>query len=446
MKIKDVEKLTGLTAKSIRYYESKNLIAVERNAENSYRNYTDENVTRLRWIKMFRYLGFSIEEIEKLLTMNVNEIKKALNQKADAFSEQENLCEDKRNLCLLLAKDYENNEVVVKEYNDIIEFLESDEMSEFKDQVDNFAAPNLISTIAQTLIFMAPVFWLFYNIKAARTDLLMFNGIFAMIGTAFTTWSWMHYVSQHRKNRVRVNRKTRKMAWLIPALFATIPLTIAIVVAVMVMISEWILPNNYLFFEHGPITEKILIPILMIPAFLVCILAVAKIRKKPADDMEDVNDLLFIWNHLGKWRAAAIVAWLLALYCCAFNFTAVTKDKIICYTPWQPMGVEYKYSDVDSIKTGFGDKNFSFKEYKRKGSFYYQIEINGQTVTFHTPTVNEQIERYEEHTYLELEEFDQALTALEIPKEADEKGWENCDFDKEYVDRFLRIIRYEKQD
>lgn len=156
--------------------------------------------------------------------------------------------------------------------------------------------------------------------------------------------------------------------------------------------------------------------------------------------MEDVSDLLFTWNHLGKWRVAAIVAWLLALYCCVFNFTAVTKDKIICYTPWQPMGVEYEYTDVDFIKTGFGNKNFSFAEYKRKGNFYYQIEINGHTATFHQPGANGKIERYEEHTYLELEEFDQALVDLGIPKEADKTGWENCDLDQEYVDRFLRII------
>ena len=110
--------------------------------------------------------------------------------------------------------------------------------------------------------------------------------------------------------------------------------------------------------------------------------------------MEDVNDLLFIWNHLGKWRVAVIVLWLIALYCCVFNFTAVTKDRIICYSPWQPMGVEYEYTDVDSIKTGFGDKNLSFAEYKRKGSFYYQIEINGQTITFHAPSPNGDIERY----------------------------------------------------
>lgn len=37
MQIKDVEKLTGLTAKSIRFYEAKGLIKVERNEENSYR-------------------------------------------------------------------------------------------------------------------------------------------------------------------------------------------------------------------------------------------------------------------------------------------------------------------------------------------------------------------------------------------------------------------------
>ena len=441
MKIKDVEKLTGLTSKSIRYYESKNLIAVERNEENSYRNYTDADVTRLRWIKMFRYLDFSIEEIERLLPMEASEIRDALKHKADAFSERENLCEDKRNLCLLLAKDYENNEAVVEEYNDTIEFLESDEMSEFKEQVEDFAAPNLVSTIAYTLMFMAPVFWLFYNIKAERTDMLMFNGVLAIIGTALTTWSWIHYANQHKKNRERVNRKTRKMAWLVPTMIAGIILTIVAAVAVMFMISKWILPGDYLFFEHGSVVQKIMTLLVLIPIFLICILIVTRIRKKPLDDMEDVNDLLFIWNHLGKWRVAVIILWLIALYCCVFNFTAVTKDRIICYSPWQPMGVEYEYTDVDSIKTGFGDKNLSFAEYKRKGSFYYQIEINGQTITFHAPSPNGDIERYEEHTYLELEEFDQSLVKLGIPKEADKKGWENCDFDKEYVDRFLRIIK-----
>lgn len=147
-----------------------------------------------------------------------------------------------------------------------------------------------------------------------------------------------------------------------------------------------------------------------------------------------------IWNHLGKWRPLAISVWLIGIYCCVTNFTAVTSDQIICFSPAHPLGIEYNYTDVKSINTGFGDKNFSIPDYKKKGSFFYQIQIKNKTITFHTPSTNDKIKRYEEHTYLELEEFDQALVELKIPKNADKKGWKNCDFDKEYVDRFLRII------
>lgn len=440
MTIKDVEKLTGLTAKSIRYYESKNLIAVARNEENSYRDYTEEDVTRLRWIKMFRYLEFSIEEIEKLLNMDTKEIKDALRQKADIFSKQKNICGDKQNLCLSLAEDYTSDKVTVEEYIDTIDFLESEEMSELMEQLENCDTPNLISVIVQTLIFMAPVVWLFYNIQAERIDMLMANGVVAVIGTALTTWNWMHYANQYRKHSARVKRKNRKMVWVIPAMILAIILGLGAMIAVMAFIPKSMVPKDYLFIEQGPVTGVVLIWLIMIPVILFCVLFITKISKKSVEEMEDINDILFIWNHLGKWRPVVILVWLIAMYYCATNFTAVTPDKIICYSPWNPMGMEYEYSDVESIKTGFGDKTISIAEYKKKGSFFYQIEVGGKTITFHSPDINGDIKRYEEHTYLELEEFDQALVELGIKKEADKTGWENCDFDKEYVDRFLRII------
>lgn len=440
MTIKEAEKLTGLTAKSIRYYESKNLISVARNKENSYRDYTEADVERLKWIKMFRYLEFSIEEIEKLLTMDVDEIKDALRQKADVFSRQKNLCEDKQDLCLSLAKDYGMRPEVVEEYNGTIEFLESDEMGELMEQLENSSAPNLITTIVQTLVFMAPVLWLFYNIKTERIGMLMGNGIAAIVGTAFTTWIWIYYANQYQKNRARVKKKNHEMVWMVPVMIAAVILGLAFVIAVMVYIPEQMVPEDYLFVEQGPITGVVLIWLVMIPVILLCVLAVMKIRRKTMEEMEDLNDILFIWNHLGKWRPIAAVVWLIAVYCCVINFTAVTAERIICYSPWNPMGTEYAYSDVESIRTGFGSKNISLAEYKKKGSFFYQIEIDGRTITFHAPGTNEDIERYEEHTYLELEEFDQALVKLGIPKEADKTGWENCDFDQEYIDRFLRII------
>ena len=386
MTIKDVERLTGLTAKSIRYYESKNLIAVSRNEDNSYRTYTEEDVSRLRWIKMFRYLDFSIEEIGQLLDMNEEKIKDSLRQKAKSFSEQKNQCSDKQTLCLSLAKDYKKENGIVEEYMDTIDFLESDEMSELMEQIEDGTAPNLVSTIAQTLIlFMAPVFWLFYNIKIERIDLLMVNGIAAVFGTALTTWIWIHYVNQYRKNRTRIKKKNRKMIWMVPAMILSIILGLGALILIIELISGWLIPKDYLFMEQGPVTGVILIWLIMIPAILFCILIIRIISKQSTRELEDVNDILLFWNHLGKWRPVVILAWLIAMYCCVTNFTAVTSDQIICYSPTHPLGIAYNYSDVTSIKAGFGDKHFAIADYKKK-------------------------------------------------------GWKNCDFDKEYVDRFLRII------
>ena len=66
MKINDVEKLTGLTAKAIRLYESKGLISVLRE-ENGYRNYTEKDVEALKEIKLFRTIGISISDIKLYL-------------------------------------------------------------------------------------------------------------------------------------------------------------------------------------------------------------------------------------------------------------------------------------------------------------------------------------------------------------------------------------------
>ncbi|MCI9449978.1 MAG: MerR family transcriptional regulator [Clostridiales bacterium] len=63
MKISDVERITGLTAKTIRLYESKKLICVSR-SNNSYREYSDENVEMLNRIKQMRKLGIAIADIK----------------------------------------------------------------------------------------------------------------------------------------------------------------------------------------------------------------------------------------------------------------------------------------------------------------------------------------------------------------------------------------------
>ncbi len=64
MRIKEVEKETGLTAKAIRLYESKGLLTVERHAGNDYRDYSEEDVKRLKTIAVLRKLDVSISDIK----------------------------------------------------------------------------------------------------------------------------------------------------------------------------------------------------------------------------------------------------------------------------------------------------------------------------------------------------------------------------------------------
>lgn len=67
MNIKDVETLTGITKQNIRFYEKKGLLTPERNQENSYREYSDADVERLKRIKILRRIDVPIEQIRRIL-------------------------------------------------------------------------------------------------------------------------------------------------------------------------------------------------------------------------------------------------------------------------------------------------------------------------------------------------------------------------------------------
>lgn len=72
MNIGQASKASQLPSKTIRYYEDIKLVAPMR-ADNGYRNYSETDIHRLRFLQRSRGLGFSIDECRLLLSLYEDE-------------------------------------------------------------------------------------------------------------------------------------------------------------------------------------------------------------------------------------------------------------------------------------------------------------------------------------------------------------------------------------
>ena len=64
--IKEAEKLSGVSTRNIRFYEHKGLLFPARNKENDYREYTPEDIARLKMIRALRMVDIPLEQIKRV--------------------------------------------------------------------------------------------------------------------------------------------------------------------------------------------------------------------------------------------------------------------------------------------------------------------------------------------------------------------------------------------
>ena len=69
MHIGDASQRSGVPAKTIRYYESVQLIAPANRETNGYRSYTENDIRTLQFVSRSRGLGFSVKEVAVLLEL-----------------------------------------------------------------------------------------------------------------------------------------------------------------------------------------------------------------------------------------------------------------------------------------------------------------------------------------------------------------------------------------
>ena len=73
MHIGKASKLSDLTVKATRYYANIDLVKPRQDSQTGYRNYTEKDVLKLKFIGKARSFNFSIDECRELLSLYENE-------------------------------------------------------------------------------------------------------------------------------------------------------------------------------------------------------------------------------------------------------------------------------------------------------------------------------------------------------------------------------------
>lgn len=95
MKIGELAQAAGVSVETIRFYESKGLVAATRRSASGYRLFADEDRSRLLFIQRAKQVGFTLDEIHELLALKLRpdshtceEVKQRTEAKLDMVSQK----------------------------------------------------------------------------------------------------------------------------------------------------------------------------------------------------------------------------------------------------------------------------------------------------------------------------------------------------------------------
>ena len=173
MKINEVEALSGIPKKNIRFYEEQGLLCPRRNPENGYRDYGDEEVQVLRRIRLLRKLDVPIDEI-RLMLSGTHTVGDGMRRHLICLERQQRNLQQAAELCQELS----SQDIPISQLDPqaLLERMESMEHSgtRFRDVTaqdikKRYIAP--VTVTALVLILMAALIWLFlWAISLAPED------------------------------------------------------------------------------------------------------------------------------------------------------------------------------------------------------------------------------------------------------------------------------------
>lgn len=140
MKIGEVANETGLSISNIRFYEKKGLLIPLRKEDSGYRDYTTEDVNRLKTILLYRKMGLSIETIYLVFQGGIT-LTAALKRQTEELRKQREEITASLELCQKVLKDANLETINVDTYLDFVAMEEEkgNHFVEIQEILDDFS-------------------------------------------------------------------------------------------------------------------------------------------------------------------------------------------------------------------------------------------------------------------------------------------------------------------
>ena len=183
--------------------------------------------------------------------------------------------------------------------------------------------------------------------------------------------------------------------------------------------------DDWMFYEIAPYADKLIIfPVVIL---LMELAMAVNYRLTGAGYAESANSFV---RFIGKHRLPVAIICVILLYVGFTGINVVSEDGVTMRSAINPAGRTYELELVSSVDTGF----------TKRGDFYYNINVDGKTLKFRTPTVNfEKYPEYIENEYKAFSDFDEKLMAAGAVKNADTASLEDAYYDESCM-KYLREV------
>ena len=417
MRIKEVEKTTGLTAKAIRLYESKGLVSVGRESENDYRDYTEADVERLKTIAVLRQLDVPVKTIKEW-----SDGKVSLSSMIDEVCQQSR--EESKEQTLRLQMAERLGKAVEKHPERSVSDLmqEVTELRAISQELDELLhKQRLANPVWTSFMALGPVgMTIFWILSGAQPDQMLIGFAMSILSVLFAAFSWRQYLATAKSERDNGG-------------VISMILVGVLTVVTMILLMMGLTQIQYALY----VTDVKMIVLARDPWMWLVLLVEAEI----IGGYFAVRNRIWEKIRLNGRRllATGLVLLLLngiVLYGFVTGTSVASDEGIMRYSFFDPDGEAFSYDDIVKVETGFGGKFLGLPMYGT-GDFYYKVTYKDGTTEDWGGCTSD----YDEDTWLWMIRLDELVMASGAEKISSEENYQYCQMEQRYVDMLLQVIR-----